>query len=629
MVIKTIARRLALMLALALVLTGAAAPAEEALLPVGPDHALVEPLAVGEDPAEVVSDPAEALVPELEDAPLPGPEDEALPFEMEVSPAEDVGGGSAAAQDAPSPQQQIEPISFGLEQTELTLGVGEVYDLTLENGISPESVEAQFSSSNSQVVMVKYATGEITALRTGSATVTMRTLNGEYSCAVTVLKAPSKVTLSDSKLVLGLGEEASLSVTLPAGTASSIRFTSSDPTVATVDRDGHIMALGRGSAKITARAVNGKKAACKVSVKAAPTSVTLDEDVFSLWEGDVCALSPRLSKGSAGGYTISVSDGGVLAVEDGKLVALAQGSGVVTVTTYNGLTAEASVEVSRRPVYRALLIGEGTFPDPSVGNLPGKKDVALMKKMLRSVKGAANDKWAITTRTDRTSAQIQTDIVTAFEGAQEGDVSLFYISTHGDEELTIDGRYPEYAGCLQTYPDYSYSNWYDQNTLTLPRLAQWLSEVPGQVIVLIDSCGSGAAIYGAKALNGYTPAQFDAAVIEAFEDRDMAVMAPGLEHGAFVVSNKFYVLTSAAYLETGWASTNKYSFFTKWLTDGIATKGGMPADGNRNRTVTLDELYKYISKRADRKTFSISGLHYKQHVQVYPAGSDFKLFYRK
>ena len=57
----------------------------------------------------------------------------------------------------------------------------------------------------------------------------------------------------------------------------------------------------------------------------------------------------------------------------------------------------------------------------------------------------------------------------------------------------------------------------------------------------------------------------------------------------------------------------------------------MPADGNKNKFLTLDELYQYVKKKADKTSIRSvdDGLKYKQHVQVYPAYSSFELFYRK
>lgn len=543
------------------------------------------------------------------------------------------GTGDDGSEDGETGEEAPSPVGPALVQSSLTLGVKEKATLTLEGDATPQSVGAVFSSNKPKVVSVNKTTGAIVAKKKGTAVITMQTGDGATSaCEVTVLGAPWRVRLSKQKLTLGVGETAKLKATLPDRTASSIRFSSSNEKVVAVDAHGNIVALNKGTAKVTARTFNNRRATCNVTVKAAPESVEFSASAISLWLGDIYTASIRLSKNSAGAYTLTSSDESVVAVKGNKLKAVGPGSATVTVSTYNDMTAAMTVEARRKPVYRALLIGETTFPGTRFGDLPGKKDVAMMKGILKNTKGAAKTGWSVTTAMDRTAAEIYGDIQTAFSGAQESDVSLFYISTHGDERQSFDGDWPEFAGYLMTYPNYRHENWYDRYTLTLVCLAEWLKEVPGQVIVIIDSCGSGAAIYGANsnsAPRGDAFERFDAAVVNAFKARDEGVVVSNSAKGAFVVQNKFYVLTAAGYQEACYTKKGAYSYFTKWLTDGIAKKGKMPADADKNKFTTLNELYKYIKKKGDNTSIQAKGFKYRQHVQVYPSGSGFELFYRK
>ena len=569
----------------------------------------------------------EILTGEEESAPevfaAEGPEETLVSQQDDEQPASDE---SKEEPQGPAPE---------LEKTTLKLGVKEKYNLELKDGVSPESVGAVFTSSKTSVVKVNKTTGRLVARKKGTAIITMTTADGSVStCKVSVLKAPTKVSISSKKMTLGVGEEATLKASVHKTSASAFLFSSNKPEVVSVEANGHIVALKKGTAKITVKTFNGKKASCTVTVKAAPKSVSFSKSEVSIWKGDTLTVAPKLSKDSAGGYTITSDNESVVSVSGTKLKGVNLGTANITVTTYNGKTASLWVEVRHKPVYRALLVGECTFPGTMYSDLPAKKDVSLMKKMLSKTKGATKTKWSVTDVYDRTTEQINKDILSAFSGAQEGDVSLFYISTHGDEVVSFDSNTPEYAGYLITYPDTRYDNMYEKYTMTLVCLASWLKDVPGQVVVIIDSCGSGAAIYGVKGNSAkaaeFSPGDFDENVIEAFEGQDKAVMAPGVDEGAFVIQNKFFVLTSAAYQETCWTNDGKYSYFTKWLTDGISTKGSMPADTNKNKVTTLNELYKYIKKRSDKTVIEPKkGSKYKQHVQVYPSGSSFALFYRK
>ena len=282
--------------------------------------------------------------------------------------------------------------------------------------------------------------------------------------------------------------------------------------------------------------------------------------------------------------------------------------------------------------YRALLIGEEKF-DPKCTRNRG--DVTLMKKMLNSVTGPDGGAWMITEGYNKNKSGVLAAISDAFADADEDDVSLFFIATHGDVDTRGDT-----AGALAMIPS---------GELRMGELAKALKAVPGKVIVIIESCGSGAGVYVSKAEQNAArndirnaAKAFDHAVIEAFSKADTGVAIPGDSHeavkgavsantGELRVENKFYVLTASRYQEYSWGSEqDKYNYFTKWLTDGIGTSGSMPADtnGDGNGTTTLNELFNYISKVGDNYGFRSDGRYYYQHVQVYPKDSGFGLFRR-
>lgn len=123
-----------------------------------------------------------------------------------------------------------------------------------------------FSSSNKKVATVN-AKGVIKAKKKGSATIRVRAGNGTTArVKVKVLKAPSKVTLTPKRLTVEQFSGAQLKAKLPKGTAGAVTFTSSRPAVAQVDANGYVTGLSEGSAVITAKTYNGKKAKCTVTV---------------------------------------------------------------------------------------------------------------------------------------------------------------------------------------------------------------------------------------------------------------------------------------------------------------------------------------------------------------------------
>jgi len=172
----------------------------------------------------------------------------------------------------------------------------------------------------------------------------------------------------------------------------------------------------------------------------------------------------------------------------------------------------------------------------------------------------------------------------------------------------------------------------------LTDLADALLAVPGKVIVILESCGSGAAVYSNgdsrdRWEEGKTKAvALDEAAIRAFSQADPGIVVQiQANTGEFRRENKFYVLSASRYQESSWGTDDgPYNHFTYWLTNGVGTSGKMPADTNSDYKLTLNELYKYISQVGDDVAFynKDDGLYYYQHVQVYPANSSFVLFKR-
>lgn len=165
------------------------------------------------------------------------------------------------------------PTSVSLNKTSLTLGKGETFDLNSKLPSGTASYSVKYSSNNTKVATVKEAGGLVTANSEGTATITAKTYNGKTAtCKVTVKKAPSKVTLSDTKVTLKVGQTYAIYEYTNSGSyANSFTWSSSNTGVATVAKGNgniaKIKAVSKGTAKITIRTYNGKTATCKVTVK--------------------------------------------------------------------------------------------------------------------------------------------------------------------------------------------------------------------------------------------------------------------------------------------------------------------------------------------------------------------------
>ena len=542
--------------------------------------------------------------------------------------------GNAGSDDLP----RLEPSGVNAEATQLMLGVKEKY--TLDAQAIGSGSKVTFKSSNKKVATVT-SKGVIQGVKKGNATITGTVKGGaEVVYEVQVVAAPNRVKLDKSSISLGVKESILMTPTIPDGTHASFTWSTSDKTVATVSKTGKITGRKAGKATVTVKTQNGKTAKVTVKVLKAPSKVTLDKNSASLMEGESLKLKVTLPSNTYSKITWSSSNNGVATVSAaGKVTAVAAGTATITARTFNNKKATCKVTVksgtSGETVYRALLIGEENFSGQSVCTR-NRGDVTAMTNMLNSITGPTGGSFSIIKKYDLSASQVLSAVKNAFSGADDDDVSLFFIATHGDVDYTGD-----YAGALAMSPS---------GSLLLKDLANALNAVPGKVIVVLESCGAGAAVYpngGNSSNDGKTlyedikrrATQFDEAVIRAFSGADPGIVVTlqpndvQANTGEFRVDNKFYVLTASRYQELSWGmesgkSETSYNYFTMWLTQGIGTSGAMPADANSNNQTTLDELYRYISKVGDDYQFRTDSGVYYQHVQVYPADSDYVLFCR-
>ena len=244
---------------------------------------------------------------------------------------------------------KVAPSAVALNKTVLTLGKGETFKLVATLNSGAASSKMSWSSSNTKVVAVDVS-GKLTAKAAGAATVTVTTFNGrKKSCKVMVEAAPTAVSLSKTALTLGKGETFKLAVTLNAGAASyKMSWSSSNTKAVTVDASGKLTAKAAGAATVTATAFNGQKKSCKVTVKAAPSAVTLSKSSLVLTKGKTAVLKATLNPAGAASYQNTWKSGNpkVAKVDaNGKVTAVGKGSANITFTTYNGKTKSCKVTV--------------------------------------------------------------------------------------------------------------------------------------------------------------------------------------------------------------------------------------------------------------------------------------------
>ena len=126
-----------------------------------------------------------------------------------------------------------------------------------------------WKSSNKKVAKVD-KNGKVTALKKGTAKITVKTTSGKKAtCKITVKEIKSKkITLKKKTLTLKKGKTYTLKATMkPKNSTDTVKWKSSNKKVVSVTQKGKIKVLKKGKATITVTTSSKKKATCKVTVK--------------------------------------------------------------------------------------------------------------------------------------------------------------------------------------------------------------------------------------------------------------------------------------------------------------------------------------------------------------------------
>lgn len=259
---------------------------------------------------------------------------------------------SATTEPTTEPTTIVYPSRLELNKSSLTLGIGEKYTLVKNTDVA--DYPFNFNLSNNAIATVD-SKGTITAVSCGTTTVTCSTENGlTASCKVTVGNMAQSVTLNKTNLTLGVGEEFDLDSYIPDNTVAYFRwYNSNNSTVASVEKSGGLVtAKKQGTATITCKLYNGATATCSITVKAAPTNVTLSVSSKTLKVGENYIISESTNSGSYSyNFTWSSSNTNVATVKKtsgnkAQISPKMQGTTTITIKTYNGKTATCKITVS-------------------------------------------------------------------------------------------------------------------------------------------------------------------------------------------------------------------------------------------------------------------------------------------
>ena len=247
------------------------------------------------------------------------------------------------------------------------------------------------------------------------------------------------------------------------------------------------------------------------------------------------------------------------------------------------LCSAALAEETEQPVLRALIVTCDRFVSQESTTPAAQENAMLMERMLQNdARGYA----VIRTESDTIASvdAFRAAAMETFAGANEDDISLIYISTHGiynpaRSNLTAELLLSDGTG---------------EEGLTAQMLESVLAAIPGTHVLLMDACHSGAII--GKGLS----------------NRADRVAIAGSK-----------VLCSAGGSEDSWywragdsGALHGAGYFTSILTRGCDPEAGFPADSDSDGRVSLYEASQWL-----REHYAVST------PQAYPErDTEFTLF---
>lgn len=232
---------------------------------------------------------------------------------------------------------------YTLDNTTLSLEEGQTQQLTVISSLDNEFT-VEYETSDLNVATVS-ASGLVTAVKAGTATITAKVDGKELTCEVTVTaKEPIvyEYTLSEKEITIVEGGYKNISVIVTPEKQISVTYTSANNEIATVNANGRVTAVAVGETTIKA-AVDGKELICKVTVEKAPPIYTLAPIGSPLVEGG----KTLIEKGSTLKFAVTSSDAEdkfevVWSTSNDKIATVAQ-DGTVTAVANGDVTLTAKI----------------------------------------------------------------------------------------------------------------------------------------------------------------------------------------------------------------------------------------------------------------------------------------------
>lgn len=299
--------------------------------------------------------------------------------------------------------------SISLSQTSLDLAKGESskLDVIYNPANTTDDKTVEWSSGDDKVATVS-KDGTVQAVGKGTTTITAKVGEKTATCNVTVSVPLQSISLNKDKLTLAKGENSQLTVSaLPEDTTDTnpYNWTSDNQSVATVDQNGLVKAVGQGTATITVSR-GDKTASCEIVVSAPLESISIQPSL-ELLKKQTAALTITYNPENTTDDKTAVwssSDDKVATVDqNGVVTAVAPGKATITAKVGKH-EATCSVTVKEQPLNSIAL---------------NKQEMALDKGKTESLtvtynpEDTTDDKTVVWSTSDSKVATVENGVVTA------------------------------------------------------------------------------------------------------------------------------------------------------------------------------------------------------------------------
>ena len=272
----------------------------------------------------------------------------------------------------------VEVTGIKLNQTNLTMEKGKVTKLIAT--ISPTNANNKvvtWSSSNTKVATVD-GIGNVEAKSEGITIITAKTTNGKTAtCKITVNLSNTKQAevSSEVRIISAAASSAVTSVKLKQidntiavntnlqlnaivqptnATNKTLTWSSSNSSIAKVDKNGVVKGIKPGKVTITVKTSNNKKATCIIRVNIPTKSISLNKTSLTINKGSTQNLTVNFNPTNTTSKVITwkSSNNNIATVNTkGTVTAKSKGNAIITATSKYGKTATCKVTVTDKVLY--------------------------------------------------------------------------------------------------------------------------------------------------------------------------------------------------------------------------------------------------------------------------------------